>query len=91
MQIFRKFLCDILGEICQNVNYDVIGGHWRSNGGQIEVASKIRWVSPKTRPLGEGVCKFSENSDMIYWLKYVKMSIMTSLEVTGGQIEVKSR
>ena len=48
-------------------------------------------MPPKTRPLGEGVCKFSENSDVIYWVKYIKMSIMTSLEVTGGQIEVASR
>ena len=40
---FQKILMDRLGEICQNVNYDVIGGHWRSNRGQIEVASKIRW------------------------------------------------
>ena len=45
-------------------------------------------VPPKIRPLGESVCKFSENSDVIYWVKYVKISIMTSLEVTGGQIEV---
>ena len=48
-------------------------------------------VPPKIRPLGESVCKFSENSDVIYWVKYVKISIMTSLEVTGGQMEVKSR
>ena len=74
-------------KLCQNVNYDVIGGHWRSNRGDLENSM----VPPKTRPLVEDVCKFSVNSDVIYLVKYVKMSIMMSLEVTGGQMELNSR
>ena len=59
----------------------------RSIGGSLENLM----VPPKTRPLGKGVFKFSDNSDVIYWVKYVQMSIMMSSEVTGSQMEVKLR
>ena len=52
-------------KLCRNVNYDVIGGHRRSNGGRI--GNLI--IPPKTRQLGEGVCKFFENSVLIYGVK----------------------
>ena len=50
-------------------------------------ASEVSIVHPKIRPLGEGVCKFSENYYVIYW---VKLCHNVNNDVSGGHLRSKS-